>query len=91
MSYPNTIEQNGMTLGRISHLRIRRGAEKAEVIFELDNQAAKAVDTSLPSTLIDAAGRRHKVQLFKVFFSEWAFRANGTVIETKEAEDEKSD
>ena len=88
MSHPNTIEQSGKTLGGISHLRVRRGQEKAEVIFELDTQAAKAVDTSLPTTLIDGAGKRYKVQLFKVFFSEWAFRANGTVVTEDQDGDE---
>jgi len=91
MSHPNTIEQNGQSLGQISHLRIQRGAHKTEVIFELETRAAKAVDISKPCTLIDDSGSAHVVSLVKIFFSQWAFRAKGEVVRTEAAGDEKSD
>ena len=90
MSTTNTIEQAGKTLGNISHLRIRRGQEKTEVIFELESQAAKAVNISDSCTLVDSSGTRHEVMLVKVFFSQWAFRASGEVFESKSSQDEKS-
>lgn len=80
MNQPNTIAQAEKTLGSISHLRIRRGAEKTECIFELDSQAASAVDTSVPCTIYDGSGQPHVVELVKVFFSQWAFRSIGSVV-----------
>jgi hypothetical protein len=67
-------------LGGIRHLRMQRGSEGVRFLFEMDQETARELDTERPCTVIDQNGGKHRINVVKVFFSGWAFRAHGWLI-----------
>jgi len=72
--------QDGDLLGGIRHLRIQRGEDGVRFSFEMDEDTARDLDTDRACTVIDQNGGRHRINVVKVFFSGWAFRAHGWLL-----------